>query len=109
MRTIASLKEMQKAIQADVVWIGVSRELKKKGIDSSKVIIAATFPEDVSQEYWAIVTFDKKIYEFYYDWLNKNVSEGEIVEWHDFTDDPDRVYLSESVQDVIRHFDALNS
>ena len=109
MRSITEIKEQQKLMKTDPSWSGVSRELFKKGIDSEKVFIATYFSEDVNQEYWTIVTFDRAIYEFYYDWSLKEVSEGEIIEWHDFTNNLEGVYMKEEVQDVLINFEALKA
>jgi hypothetical protein len=101
------LKDLQRNIRSIETWSGVTKELAKKNIDSNKIIVAASFPEDSCQQYWAIVTFDKQIYEFYYDWLHKDPSEGIIVEWNDFTNDSKKVYLHENVENVLKYFDEL--
>ncbi len=109
MSDLQELKIIQKSIKETDTWTGVFKELTKKGIDASKILVADNFAEDVCQEYWAVVTFDKHIYEFYYDWLDKKPSEGVIIEWHDFTKEPSNVYMRESVEEIIKHFEALTT
>ena len=82
----------------DGFWIGVKASLADKGIDLQKVIIADVFPEDHDQIYVVIVTYDRQVFEFYYDWLHKKESEGRITEWKDLTSSPEAAYRHESVK-----------
>jgi hypothetical protein len=83
---------------ADGFWIGIKALLAKEGIDPASVIVADTFPEDHSQIYVAIVTNTRQVFEFYYDWLHKEQSEGQINEWKDLTKTPDAAYRKDSVR-----------
>lgn len=107
MRTISELKELQTVLNTPT-WKGVAKELVRKGLNPEKILIAEVFPEDSCQEYWAVVSHDKGIYEFYYDWLeSKDRESGKIIEWKDVTHNPGEAYMRDSIYDVLAHFDEL--
>jgi len=93
--------------QKDLLWIGVGCVLVEKKIDINKIIIADCFTEDVAQYYFLVVTGDRHIFEFYYDYAHKEISEGKIVEWHDFTDNPQKAYMHESLGVAFENFDQI--
>jgi hypothetical protein len=108
---LQGIKDMNRGFreQKDDLWVGIGRRLTEKGIDISKVVIAASFPEDFAMTYVAMVTGDKRIYEFYYQYMNTETREAEplngvITEWQDFTDNIRGVYLDDEVEIVMRNF-----
>lgn len=93
--------------QKDSLWKGVGRRLTEKGIDIQEVIIADAFTEDVAQYYVLAITPNHNVYEFYFDFSHKDPSEGEIVEWHDFTNNPEKAYMHESATLALTHLAEL--
>jgi hypothetical protein len=93
--------------QQDELWLGVGRRLSERGIDIGGVIIADSFSEDVAQYYVVILTGKREVFEFYYDFLHKDTSGGRIIEWKDFTHNPKEVYMHESVETALKHFDVI--
>lgn len=91
--------------QKNELFIGIERGLIEKGLDTRKIVIADLFTEDSNQYYVVIVTPDKGVFEFYYDFLHKKPSEGKIIEWHDFTENPEKTYRPESVGIALKHFE----
>src|SRR5262245_15363102 len=80
----------------DQCWVGVKAFLAEKGTDVENLIIADTFPEDHQMIYVLVVGRDRQVYEFYYDWLNSDESNGRIKEWKDLTNTPEAAYRSDS-------------
>lgn len=110
MNNLKKLKELQVVMRTSDTWSGVQKELQLKSIDPSAIIVVAVFQEDAAKEYWLIVTYNRQVYEFYYDWFNAGSSElGAIVEWYDFSDNHDGVYLKEELADVFERFEELST
>ncbi len=108
MKDLEEYRKINLAVREDGTWSGVSRCLSKKDIDSEKVFIASNFGEDGTMDYWAIITHDKKVYEFYYYWSpDKTCTEGEITEWHDYTNSPEKIYMYEEVKFILDNFDSI--
>ena len=82
----------------DVCWVGIKVLLIDKGIDVKNLIVADSFSEDHNLIYVVIITQDRQVFEFYYDWLHKKESEGYIKEWKDLTSTPEAAYRNESVK-----------
>jgi hypothetical protein len=106
---LEGIKNMSKSFrdQKDPLWIGVRRALVEKDIDIDGLIIADSFPEDVAMEYVLVVTKGKCVFEFYYDYLDKNESEGVITEWQDFTNNHKGAYMHESLDLALNNFDQI--
>ncbi len=90
--------------QKDPLFIGIGSELTKKGFDLGRLVVADMFTEDSSQYYVVVVTDEKGVFEFYYDFLHKDPAAGSIIEWHDFTQTPDKAYCSKSVKSALEFF-----
>lgn len=82
----------------DDFWVGIKKLLVAKGINVSKLVVADSFSEDTHMIYVVVITPDKQVFEFYYDWIHREESNGLIKEWKDFTNNPDGAYRNESVK-----------
>lgn len=82
----------------DDCWVGIKTLLVNNGITVEGLIVADSFSEDHDQIYVVVVTKDRQVLEFYYDWLHRKESEGSIKEWKDLTETPEAAYRSESVK-----------
>lgn len=91
--------------QKDNLFIGVGKELAEKGVDINKIIVVDFFTEDNSKCYFVVVTKDRCIFEFYYDYLHKNETDGKIIGWQEFTKNPEKVYMNENVEIALEFFD----
>lgn len=108
MSEFVDVKLLQKSVKSSPSWVGVCRELNKRGINAEQSVIADLFTEDVCQEYYLLITQSGEIYEFYYDWLSSgDRMHGEIIEWNDFTDNPEGAYMQEPLKCALKYMDNL--
>ncbi len=59
--------------------------LSERGIDPSTSTLAESFPDDSQFEFGIVVTADRRVYQFGFDYLHKPVREGTFTEWTDLT------------------------
>jgi hypothetical protein len=64
---------------------GIRRCLEEKSINPKSIIVAEWFPDDTSFEFGIIVTYDNKVYQFGYDYLDKPEGNGYFSEWENLT------------------------
>jgi hypothetical protein len=81
----------------DPMWTRIRNLLQERGLQPSTSILATAFPDDSQFEFCIVVTADRKVFQFGFDYLHKPVEEGVIVEWVDLTDD----YLKSDFPEVI--------
>lgn len=81
----------------DSMWARIRSLLEERGLQPSTSILATSFPDDCRFEFCIVVTADRKVFQFGFDYRHKPTKEGVIVEWVDLTDD----YLKSHFPDVI--------
>ena len=62
------------------------RLLQEKEIDIQNAHLVQLFPDDQCLLYGIIITKERKIFEFDFDWLNRPIEEGNFRLWRDITD-----------------------
>jgi hypothetical protein len=65
-----------------------------------------SFPDDNSFEFGVLITQDGKIMQYGFDYLQKDISEGEFTEWNDITSRFRDTPYGESVSNGIKLRDA---
>lgn len=93
--------------QKDELIIDIGHSLTERAFDINKIVLADWFTEDVAEYYVVIVTSEKKVFEFYYDFFNSPISKGKIIEWKDFTENPSGAYMAKSVKLALSHLDEI--
>ncbi len=68
------------------IWVRMREVLLEKGVDPKTTILAYAYPEDLHFEYGIIVTTDEQIYQYGFDYLHQDISEGIFTEWNDLTE-----------------------
>jgi hypothetical protein len=82
----------------DELWERIRFLLKEKGVDPGSIIVACSYLEDLCFEYGIIVSEDGKVYQYGFDFLNKNISEGTFKEWEDITDTYHKLHHSKEIE-----------
>ena len=59
--------------------------LIERNIDPYTSVLVEIFSDDTCFEYGIVITKDREIFQFGYDYLRKNNYEGEFTEWEDLT------------------------
>jgi hypothetical protein len=59
--------------------------VRDRGVDPDHAVIADYFPDDTSFMFGVLVTSDRKVFQFGYDWLHKPTLGGALSEWNDLT------------------------
>ena len=77
------LRESQKPL-----WSRLRELLIERGLEPKKVALVAFFPDDIQYEYGVVVTADRRIYQFGFDYLHVGVAQGTFREWREFTGQP---------------------
>ena len=60
--------------------------LEEKGIDPKSAFLATCFPDNPSFEFGIVVASDRRVFQFGFDYLHRDVAEGAFSEWVDLTE-----------------------
>src|SRR4030043_2479433 len=80
------------------LWKRIRFLLKEKGVDPVQTVVACSFLEDLYFEYGIVVSKDGKVYQYGFDFLNKEISQGIFKEWNDITDTYQKLHYSKHVE-----------
>ncbi len=69
----------------DPLWRRLRSLLEGKGLEPGTTAVADLFPDDNSLEFGLIVTCDRKVFQFDFDYLHKTMAMGIFSEWQDIT------------------------
>lgn len=72
----------------DPLWSRVRQLLTERGLKPGSLALVAAFPDDAQFEYGVVVTADRRVYQFGFDYLHVGAASGTFKEWHDFTGKP---------------------
>jgi DNA-binding Lrp family transcriptional regulator len=94
------VEETTKVLQnsPEELWKRIRFLLKEKGIDPAQAVVACSFLEDFSFEYGIVVSKDEKIYQYGFDFLNKEISAGTFKEWEDITETYHKLHYKENIE-----------
>jgi hypothetical protein len=67
-------------------WERLRGCLREKGVEPSRSILTTCFPDDSSFEFGIVISPDRQVYEFGFEYLHKQVTEGVLREWNRTTD-----------------------
>lgn len=81
----------------DPMWARIRKLLEERGLQPSTSILATSFPDDSMFEFCIVVTADRKVFQFGFNYLHKPIEEGVVVEWVNITED----YFSSHYPEVI--------
>jgi hypothetical protein len=59
--------------------------LSARGVDPAGAWLVELFPDDTAFQFGLLVTADRRVFQFGYDYLHRGVGEGELREWVDLT------------------------
>jgi hypothetical protein len=59
--------------------------LSARGVDPSRAWLIEMFPDDAVFEFGILITSDRRVFQFGYGYLNREVGDGELEEWVDYT------------------------
>lgn len=66
-------------------WVRIRRLLSEKGINPESAFIAFSYEEDYQFDYGIIVSTERGVFQYGFDFLLKDVSEGLFTEWNELT------------------------
>ena len=106
---INTIQELTKIFHEsnDAMVNGIRGCLKNKGVEPKSVIVAEWFPDDVDFEFGIIVDASKKVFQFGYDYSEKNKGEGVFSEWNNLTSCWKQEPLCESVAFVLENYEKI--
>ncbi len=84
---------------------GIRVCLEKKDVEPTSVIIVEWFPDDVDFEYGIIIDSNKKIFQFGYNYHEKDEDKGEFSEWLDITLNRKDIPLNQSLDIALKNFE----
>ncbi len=70
----------------DPFWVRLRELLSERGLALDKLMLASSFPDDTNLEFGIVVTNDRRVYQFAFDYLDKPVEQGKFTEWVDLTE-----------------------
>jgi hypothetical protein len=70
----------------DPMWRRTRELLEERGVAPATSILATSFPDDTSFEFGVVVTSDRRVFQFGFDYLHTPVERGVFTEWVDLTD-----------------------
>jgi hypothetical protein len=71
--------------ERDPMLARIAALVRERGVDPDRAVIADYFPDDTSFKFGILVTGEKKVFQFGYDFLHKPELEGTLTEWEDLT------------------------
>jgi hypothetical protein len=71
---------------SDAMWTRLRHLLAQYGVDVQTAFLAQTFPDDPCFEFGIVVTGDRRVYQFGFDYLHSAVEQGRFTECHEMTD-----------------------
>jgi hypothetical protein len=69
----------------DPLWSRLRDLLSERGVEPGGAVLAECFPDDTSFEFGVVVTAAGSVFQFGFDYLNKQIAEGIFSEWEDLT------------------------
>ena len=70
----------------DPFWVRLRELLSERGVAVDTVILASSFPDDRDFEFGIVVTNDRRVYQFGFDYSDKSVEQGDFTQWLDLTE-----------------------
>jgi hypothetical protein len=70
------------------LWSRIRELLIERGLRPSSLALVASFPDDAQFECGIVVTADRRVYQFGFDYLHVGAASGTFKEWRDFTGKP---------------------
>ena len=74
------------------VYARIRELLRERGVDPDMSLAAVMYQDDVELEYGVIVTADRRVFEFDFDYSKGPVEEGIFRRWRDLTDSYESYY-----------------
>lgn len=74
-------------VSPEELWGRIRFLLQEKGLVPERTIVACSYQEDYQYEFGIVVSEDKKIYQYGFDFLHKKIPEGTFKEWNDITEE----------------------
>ncbi len=71
---------------SDPLWIRIRKLITEKGIDTNTSHVIDFFTDDTCLYFGLLVTQNKRVIQFDYDYLRKDEGEGDLKTWNDITD-----------------------
>jgi hypothetical protein len=66
-------------------WPKVRELLHERGVDPARSALALWFPDNPDQYTAFVVTWDGRVFEFDYDYFDRPLNGGSIINWRDLT------------------------
>jgi hypothetical protein len=79
------------------LWIRMRQLLSEKEINPSDSVLAYYVKEEPFYDFGVIVADNSDVYQFAYDYLNKDNHQGIFAEWNNITDDIQRKPYREQI------------
>ncbi len=69
----------------DAFWSRLRDLLSQRGVGPTRAVLAVCFNDDTSFEFGIVVADDGSVFQFGFDYLNKEIPEGVFSEWEELT------------------------
>jgi hypothetical protein len=85
----------------DPLWVRIRHLIKEKGLVPETSVLAYSYPEDLHFELGVIVTADRKVYQYGFDYLHRDISTGTFTEWKDLTANYEKSAFSSHIENAL--------
>jgi len=72
-------------VSDDPMWVRIRTLLQERGIDAKTSILVESFPDDTSFYFGVLITKDGSVIQYGFDYLGKEIQNGQFSEWQDLT------------------------
>ena len=83
----AEIEQLTRSLRegSDPFWARLRKLLSERDVDPSTSLLVECFPDDPSFEFGLVVTDDRRVFQFGFNYLNRSVENGTLTEWEDLT------------------------
>lgn len=79
-------------------WVRLRQLLSERGVNPELAFLAYSYEEDYQFDYGIVVSPDGHVFQYGFDFLLKDVSEGVFAEWNDMTNQYQRSPYAKEIE-----------
>ena len=83
---------------SDSFWVRLRHLLSEKGVNPESALLAYSYEEDYQFDYGIVVSHDGRVFQYGFDFLHKDISEGVFTEWNDITNQYQRSPYAKEIE-----------
>src|SRR5947207_679632 len=89
----------------DPLFVRLRALIPEKGIDVQRALLAELFPDDSSLEFGILVTEERRVFQFDFDYLHVDIERGRLITWRELLDRRERWAYEEGINAALRILD----